>query len=46
MKVVYYLPDLGNPFWRNVAAGIKNRADLERMIDDCRRLNTTNGETV
>ena len=29
MKVVYYLPDLDNPFWRNVAAGMKNRADAE-----------------
>jgi ribose transport system substrate-binding protein len=31
MKVVYYLPNLDNPFWREVVAGIKNRADTEKI---------------
>jgi ABC-type sugar transport system substrate-binding protein len=29
MKVVYYVPDITNPFWNEVAAGIEGRAKTE-----------------
>jgi ribose transport system substrate-binding protein len=31
MKVVYYLPDTTNPFWREVVSGIKRRATPEQI---------------
>ena len=29
MKVVYYVPDITNPFWGEVASGIKDRAKAD-----------------
>jgi ribose transport system substrate-binding protein len=31
MKVVYYVPDITNPFWGEVASGIEGRAKVEGM---------------